>query len=64
MIKYFRVGLPVVVLISIIFNFVLSVHSNNETAATAYVTAFFGWVVIVVDEVLHYRREYMNKDTV
>jgi uncharacterized membrane protein len=64
MIKYFRVGLPVVVLISIIFNFVLSMHSNNEMAATAYVTAFFGWVVIVVDEVLHYRREYMNKDTV
>ena len=59
--KYFRVGLPVVVLISIVFNFVLSIHSNNEMAATAYVTAFFGWVVIVVEEVLHYRREYINK---
>lgn len=61
--KYFRVGLPIVVLISIILNFVFSLWSHNEMAATAYVTAFFGWAVIVVDEILHFRVHYMNKDT-
>ena len=62
--KYFRVGLPVVILLTIIVNGVLAFQADNGAAVSAYWLAFIGWLVMSVDEVLHYRKHYMNKDLV
>ena len=62
--KYFRVGLPVVILLIIIVNGILAFHADNGAAILAYWLAFIGWLVMSIDEVLHYRRHYTNKDIV
>jgi FtsH-binding integral membrane protein len=62
--KYFRVGLPIIVVLAIIANFFLSLNADNSAAMWANVTAFFGWIVIAGEEILHYRNKHMNKDAV
>ena len=53
--KYFRVGLPFLVLFLCVCNFVLAFYDNNSMAMAGYITAFFGWVAISYDEWMQFR---------
>ena len=59
--KYFRVGVPILVVLSVIFNAIAAYGADNSTAFYANITALCGWLVIATDEVLYYRKEYSNK---
>ena len=41
--------LPLLVLASIIINFVAAYANDNSAAMWANVTAFFGWLVVAID---------------
>jgi hypothetical protein len=62
--KYFRVGVPILVVLSVILNATLAYGADNSTAFYANITALCGWLVVATDEVLYYRRKYSNKDGV
>lgn len=60
--KYFRVGLPFVVVIACVINFITAWNTENSLAMAGYVTAFFGWVAVSYDEYLTYRRNKRFED--
>ncbi len=62
--KYLRVGVPVLVVLTVIYNAVIANNTANSAALYANITALCGWLVIVTDEVLNLRREHLNKDVV
>ena len=62
--KYFRVILPMVVVIATVLNFVFAYYSANSSAMWANVTALFGWLVIAGDEFSTFRRAQLYKDAV
>ena len=47
--KKFIKFLPLLVLASIIINFVAAYANDNSAAMWANVTAFFGWLVVAID---------------
>lgn len=54
--KYFRVGLPFVIVLLCVFNAVAAYGADNSMAINGYVMAFCGWVAIAFDEYLTFRR--------
>jgi hypothetical protein len=54
--KYFRVGVPFVVVLACVINFITAYQGDNNLAMMGYLTAFFGWVAVAYDEYLTYRR--------
>jgi hypothetical protein len=62
--KYLRVGVPIFVVLAVIFNAVAAYGVDNMPAVHANITALCGWLAIAVDEVFFYTKEYMNKDVV
>lgn len=57
MIKYFRVGVPFLIVALSIFGAFASYAVDNMPALYANITALFGWGVISVDEYLYFRRQ-------
>jgi hypothetical protein len=55
MMKYFRVGVPFLVVFLSVVNGVTALGSDNMPAFYANITAFFGWVAISYDEYMHFR---------
>jgi len=55
MIKYFRVGIPFLVVALAIVNGLTAFGSDNMPAFYANVTALFGWIAISYDEYMHFR---------
>jgi hypothetical protein len=62
--KYFRVGVPVLVVLAVIFNAITAYGADNSTAFYANITALCGWLVIAGDEIIHFRDQRVNKDSV
>lgn len=62
--KYLRVGVPIFVVLAVIFNAIAAYGADNMPAVYANITALCGWLVIAVDEVAIYAKKYMNKDLV
>ena len=60
--KYFRVGVPFVVVLACLLNFITAFASDNNLAMAGYVTAFFGWVAIAYDEYFKFRRNKRFED--
>lgn len=60
MMKYLRVGLPVVIVLACVLSFFNAMNSNNSLAMAGYVTAFFGWLAIAFDAWLDYRARASN----
>ena len=55
MIKYFRVGIPFLVVFLAVVNGLTALGSDNMPAFYANVTALFGWLAISYDEYLTFR---------
>jgi hypothetical protein len=55
--KYLRVGVPILVVLSCIYNAIAAYGANNNMAIAAYITALCGWMVVAFDEYLTFRRE-------
>ena len=55
MMKYFRVGIPFLVVMLAIINGLTAYGSDNMPAFYANVTALFGWIAISYDEYLTFR---------
>jgi uncharacterized protein (DUF486 family) len=55
--KYFRVGIPILVVLSCVFNAIAAYGADNGMAIAAYITALCGWMVVALDEYLTFRRE-------
>jgi len=55
MIKYFRVGIPFLVVVLSIVNGTAAYGSDNMSAFYANVTALFGWIAISYDEYITFR---------
>lgn len=64
MLKYFRVGVPILVVLVTIFNAIASYGAGNTTALYANITALCGWLVVAGDEVVYFRRQRVSKDGV
>lgn len=64
MMKYFRVGFPVLVVALTVVNFVFAVTEGNTSAMWANVTAFFGWLIVAADEYQTEKQLASIKDTV
>ena len=62
--KYVRVGFPFIVVLTIIANCYITYYNENYVASQAYMTAFLGWVIIMVDEIINFRKDSSNKDSV
>jgi hypothetical protein len=62
--KYFRVGVPVLVVLLVIFNAIAAYGADNSTALYANITALCGWLVIAGDEIIYFRNQRANKDSV
>ena len=50
MIRFFRMCLPVIVILGTIVNLIASYGVNNDAAFSANVTALFGWAIVAMDE--------------
>ncbi len=46
---------PIVAIVAIVVNLVLSVMSENWAAVNAYIMALCGWIVLAYEGVLEYR---------
>ena len=57
MLKYFRVGLPFIIVFLCVFNALTAYSANNTMAVSGYWMAFCGWAAVAFDEYLTYRRE-------
>ena len=55
--KYFRVGVPFLVVLLAVINGAVAYSVDNMPAVHANITAFFGWVAISYSEYLTFRRE-------
>ena len=55
MLKYFRVGIPFLVVVLSIINGINAIGSDNMPAFYANVTALFGWLAISYDEYITFR---------
>jgi hypothetical protein len=64
MLKYVRVGVPVLVVLVTVFNAIAAYGADNTTALYANITALFGWLVVAGDEVVYFRRQRASKDGV
>jgi hypothetical protein len=53
--KYFRVGVPFFVVMSVIFGAFASYGSDNMPAVYANITALCGWLAISYDEYVTFR---------
>jgi hypothetical protein len=62
--KYVRVGVPFLVVLACIFNAIAAYGADNTVAVYAYITALFGWIVIAGDELVYFRKEHVNKETI
>ena len=62
--KYFRVGVPVMVVLATIFNAIAAYGADNTMAVAANITALFGWLVVAGDEIVYFRKQRANKETV
>jgi len=58
--KYLRVGLPIFVVLAVIFNAIAAYESDNMPAVHASITALCGWLVIAVDEAYSFYNTYMK----
>ena len=55
--KYFRVGVPFLVVLAVFFNAIAAYGSDNMPAVYANITALCGWLAISYDEYMTFRRE-------
>jgi hypothetical protein len=55
--KYFRVGLPIAIVLLCVFNVVAAYGADNSLAVSGYWMAFCGWAAVAFDEYLTFRRE-------
>lgn len=55
MMKYFRVGVPFLVVFLSVVNGATALGSDNMPAFYANITALFGWIAISHDEYMHFR---------
>ena len=55
--KYFRVGLPFVIVLMCILNIVAAYSADNSMAINGYFMALCGWAALSFDEYLTFRRE-------
>lgn len=53
--KYFRVGVPIAVVLAVFFNAIASYGVNNMPAVYANITALCGWLAIAYDEYMTFR---------
>ena len=54
--KYFRVGLPVAIVLLCVFNAIAAYGADNFMAINGYLMAFSGWAAVAFDEYLTFRR--------
>ena len=62
--KYLRVGVPIFVVLAVIFNAVAAYGADNMPAVHANITALCGWLAIAVDEAFSFYSTYMKRNVV
>lgn len=60
--NFFRIGVPVIVVLACIVNFITAWSSDNSLAMAGYVTALFGWLAIVHSEYVNIQIERKQKN--
>ena len=62
--KYIRLGVPILVVVLTVLNFMFAFYTDNSSAMWANVTALFGWLIVAGDEFTTFRRAQLYKDAV
>lgn len=55
--QFFRIGVPVVVVLACIVNFITAWNTENSLAMAGYITAIFGWLAVVHSEYVNIQIE-------